>query len=86
MILQRVIYVVIILASGVRFGALAWPTPRCASLAGFGLIHMFSPYWGSNLALTVNVVLVLTVVPAYMYPLIRVQGAGAPRPGASRHA
>jgi diguanylate cyclase (GGDEF)-like protein len=66
-----VIYVVIILASGVRFGAGYLAYSALCSLAGFGLIHMFSPYWESNQALTINVVLVLTVVPAYMYPLIK---------------
>lgn len=65
-----VVYVVIILASGVRFGAAYLAYAALCSLAGFGLIHMFSPYWEANFALTVNVVLVLTVVPAYMYPLI----------------
>jgi diguanylate cyclase (GGDEF)-like protein len=66
-----VIYVVIILASGVRFGAPYMAYASLCSLVGFGLIHTFSPYWGSNFALAINVILVLTVVPAYMYPLIR---------------
>jgi diguanylate cyclase (GGDEF)-like protein len=66
-----VIYVVIILASGVRFGAPYLAYAALCSLVGFGLIHTFSPYWGSNFALAINVMLVLTVVPAYLYPLIR---------------
>lgn len=65
-----VIYVVIILGSGVRFGAVYMAFASLSSLAGFGLIHMFSPYWVENIPLSVNVALVLTVVPAYMYPLL----------------
>jgi diguanylate cyclase (GGDEF)-like protein len=71
-----VAYVVIILASAVRFGAAYMAYAALCSLVGFGLIHMFSPYWGSNVALSINVVLVLTVVPAYMYPLIRARQRG----------
>lgn len=66
-----VIYVVIILASGVRFGVsyLLYTAP--CSLVCFGLVHAFSPYWHANLELTVNTALILTVVPGYMYGLIR---------------
>ena len=71
-----VIYVVVILASGVRFGVGYLSYAALCSLVGFGLLHRFSPYWGANLALTVNVVLVLTVVPAYMYRLIKARQQG----------
>jgi diguanylate cyclase (GGDEF)-like protein len=66
-----VIYVVIILGSGVRFGAAYMGYASLLSLLGFGAIHLFSSYWETNSPLSINVVLVLTVVPAYMYPLIR---------------
>lgn len=66
-----VIYVVIILGSGVRFGAAYMAYAGLCSLAGFGIVHLFSPYWEANNPLSINIVLVLTVVPAYMYPLLR---------------
>jgi diguanylate cyclase (GGDEF)-like protein len=65
-----VIYVVIILASGVRFGVGYLALAALGSLAGFGTVYAFGPYWQANFALSLNVVLVLTVVPAYMYRLI----------------
>ena len=66
-----VIYVVIILASGVRFGRGYLGYAALCSLACFGSLHALSPYWRADHALSLNVVLVLTVVPAYMYRLIR---------------
>lgn len=66
-----VVYVVIILASGVRFGAGYLVFAALCSLALFGMVHTFGPYWRTNHALSVNTVLVLTAVPAYMYRLIR---------------
>ena len=66
-----VVYVLIILGSGVRFGAPYMAYASLFSLVGFGVIHLFSPYWETNNPLSINVVLVLTAVPAYMYPLLR---------------
>jgi diguanylate cyclase (GGDEF)-like protein len=66
-----VIYVVIILASGVRFGSGYLGLAALCSLAFFGVVHALVPFWRTNHALSVNTVLVLTVVPAYMYRLIR---------------
>jgi diguanylate cyclase (GGDEF)-like protein len=66
-----VIYVVVILASGVRFGSGYLGYAALCSLACFALVHAFNPYWEQNVALSINTVLVLTVVPAYMYRLIK---------------
>jgi diguanylate cyclase (GGDEF)-like protein len=66
-----VIYVVIILASGVRFGAGYLGFAALCSLVLFGAVHALVPFWRANHALSLNTVLVLTVVPAYMYRLIR---------------
>jgi diguanylate cyclase (GGDEF)-like protein len=65
-----VIYVVIVLASGVRFGAFYLGYAALCSLAGFGVVYALSPYWAANHTLSLNTVLVLTVVPAYMFRLI----------------
>ncbi|MEJ0098746.1 MAG: GGDEF domain-containing protein [Pseudomonadota bacterium] len=65
-----VIYLVIILANGFRFGAPYLAYAALCSFIGFGLIHLFSPYWVANLGLTTNVMLALTVVPAYIYRLL----------------
>lgn len=65
-----VVYVIIILASGVRFGVGYLAFAALASLAGFGLVYAFSAYWQSSFVLSLNTVLVLTVVPAYMFRLI----------------
>ncbi len=65
-----VVYVLIILGSGVRFGAAYMGYAGLCSLVGFGVLHLFSPYWEANNPLSINVILVLTAVPAYMYPLI----------------
>jgi diguanylate cyclase (GGDEF)-like protein len=66
-----VIYVVIILASGVRFGAGYLLFAALCSLALFGAVYWLGPYWRTNQELSLNTMLVLTVVPAYMYRLIR---------------
>jgi diguanylate cyclase (GGDEF)-like protein len=66
-----VVYVVIILASGVRFGTGYLGFAALCSLALFGAVYALGPYWRTNHALSLNTVLVLTVVPAYMYRLIR---------------
>lgn len=66
-----VVYLVIILASGVRFGVGYLAFAALGSMAGFGAAYASSPYWRGNVPLTLNVVLVLTLVPAYMYGLIR---------------
>ena len=65
-----VLYLVIILGNGFRFGPPYLAYAALCSLAGFGLILAFSPYWGAHLALSANVALVLTVVPAYIYRLL----------------
>jgi diguanylate cyclase (GGDEF)-like protein len=66
-----VIYVVIILASGVRFGASYLVYAALCSLVCFGLVHAFSAYWHADVELSLNTALILTVVPGYMYALIR---------------
>jgi len=65
-----VVYVVIILANGVRYGVGYLAFAAAGSLIGFASMYAFSPYWQANFALSLNLVLVLTVVPAYMYRLI----------------
>jgi diguanylate cyclase (GGDEF)-like protein len=65
-----VVYLVIILASGVRYGAGYMAFAAVGCLLGFALVHGFSPYWQANFALSLNLILVLAVVPAYMYRLI----------------
>jgi diguanylate cyclase (GGDEF)-like protein len=65
-----VIYLVVIVGNGFRFGApyMAYATLCC--MLGFGVVHQLSPYWQQNPTLSFYIAAILVVVPGYMYGLL----------------
>jgi len=65
-----VVYLVVIVGNGFRFGApyMAYATLCC--MLGFGIVHQYSPYWQDNPTLSFYITAILVVVPGYMYGLL----------------
>ena len=66
-----VVYLIMIVGNGFRFGATYMGYATACSMLGFGVVHQLSPYWQSNPTLSFYVAAVLVVVPGYMYGLLR---------------
>lgn len=65
-----VVYLVVIVGNGFRFGAPYMAFATLCSMLGFGVVHQISPYWQANATLSFYIAAVLMVVPAYMYGLL----------------
>jgi diguanylate cyclase (GGDEF)-like protein len=65
-----VVYLVVIVGNGFRFGAPYMAYATACSMLGFGLVHELSPYWQSNPTLSFYIASILVVVPGYMYGLL----------------
>jgi diguanylate cyclase (GGDEF)-like protein len=65
-----VVYLVVIVGNGFRFGAPYMAFATLCSMLGFGVVHQISPYWQANPTLSFYIAAILVVVPAYMYGLL----------------
>lgn len=65
-----VVYLVVIVGNGFRFGAPYMAYAAACSILGFGIVHTLSPYWQSNPTLSIYIAAILVVVPGYMYGLL----------------
>jgi len=66
-----VLYLIIIVGNGIRFGVHYMGYATACSLLGFGAVHHFSPFWQSTPTLSFYITALLVVVPAYMYGPLR---------------
>lgn len=66
-----VLYLVVIVGNGFRFGAPYMGYATLCSMLGFFLVHRSSAYWQSNHTLSFYIAAILVVVPGYMYFLLR---------------
>jgi diguanylate cyclase (GGDEF)-like protein len=65
-----VVYLVVIVGNGFRFGAPYMGYATACSMLGFGFVHQLNPYWQSNSTLSFYLASILVVVPGYMYGLL----------------
>ncbi len=65
-----VVYLVVIVGNGFRFGAPYMAYATVCSMLGFGFVYYSNPYWQSNATLSFYLASILVVVPAYMYGLL----------------
>ena len=65
-----VVYLVVIVGNGFRYGAPYMAYATACSILGFGVVHELSPYWQSNPTLSFYIAAILVVVPGYMYGLL----------------
>lgn len=65
-----VVYLVVIVGNGFRFGAPYMAYATVCSMLGFGFVHQLNPYWQSNPTLSFYLASILVVVPGYMYGLL----------------
>lgn len=66
-----IIYLLIILGNGMRYGAPYLILSSAMSLLGFAAACRLSPYWQDHTYLAINIFAVLLVVPTYMLNLLR---------------
>jgi diguanylate cyclase (GGDEF)-like protein len=65
-----VVYLIVIVGNGFRFGAPYMAYATVCSMVGFAVVHELSPYWQSNSTLSFYIASILVVVPGYMYGLL----------------
>ncbi len=65
------IYLWVILGNGFRFGLPWLRVSAAASVAGFGLVVLYTPYWQDNLPLGLGLLAGLLAIPMYAGRLIR---------------
>lgn len=65
------VYLIIIIGNGVRFGGKYILAATFASLAGFALVIAFNAFWHAHLALSFGLMAGMTILPAYAFALIR---------------
>jgi diguanylate cyclase (GGDEF)-like protein len=65
-----VVYLVVIVGNGFRYGAPYMGYATVCSMLGFGIVHQYSPYWQDNPTLSFYIAAILMVVPGYMYGLL----------------
>jgi diguanylate cyclase (GGDEF)-like protein len=65
-----VVYLVVIVGNGFRFGAPYMAYATVCSMLGFGLVHALNPYWQANPTLSFYLASILVVMPGYMYGLL----------------
>jgi diguanylate cyclase (GGDEF)-like protein len=65
-----VVYLVVIVGNGFRYGAPYMGYATLCSMLGFGIVHQVSPYWQDNPTLSFYIAAILVVVPGYMYGLL----------------
>ncbi len=66
-----VIYLWITVGNGFRFGVRYLYACGLASVAGFGIVYFASEYWQTQRLLSLNILLVMLVVPPYVGTLLR---------------
>ncbi len=66
-----IIYLLIILGNGMRYGAAYLIFSSALAWFGFAIACWTSTYWQNNTFLAINIFAVLFVVPAYMFNLLR---------------
>ena len=65
-----VVYLVVIVGNGFRYGAPYMGYATICSMVGFGFVHQVSPYWQDNPTLSFYIAAILVVVPGYMYGML----------------
>jgi len=65
------IYLWVIFGNGFRFGIPYLLASAALSMAGFGLVCLFDPYWGEHPVLATGLLAGLLIIPAYAGTLIR---------------
>jgi diguanylate cyclase (GGDEF)-like protein len=65
------IYLWVTLGNGFRYGISYLYGCAALSIVGFGAVYYFSEYWRSEVTLSVNILILLTVIPPYVASLLK---------------
>lgn len=64
------IYLWVTLGNGFRYGTTYLYWSAALSIAGFGMVFLFSDYWHEQFMLSINILILLAVVPPYVGRLL----------------